>query len=264
MWPTKEQMDSQVNRAFLLGLCRPSRGDLGEIVAAAYLLFCGDVLRYRVDCKLETFSVPADCWARLLKNPDCKPSPEKDVPVSVNFLQFCRNDLGFGLRHVWNENFLRYMYERCCAFYADEGCPLYGAYASIRCWDNERKDHFYVPLLISIKTRTDYTHAQATTDNNLIIKGLFNIGQERALVLAVLLNREASGGHRSDDSTSTNSMTDRNLRSKSKRMLQHVSQESRGHDPGVCNRKIVSEIIAIPTEDPFGLTSVARDVTQSQ
>ena len=57
----------QAKMAFSSGLCRPEKGDIGEIFSALYMLFCGDTLRQKQDPKLQVFSVPLEDWFVLLK-----------------------------------------------------------------------------------------------------------------------------------------------------------------------------------------------------
>ena len=47
------------------GLFQPSRGDLGELVCATYLLFCGDMLRSKNGNDYNTFWVPVSRWVEL-------------------------------------------------------------------------------------------------------------------------------------------------------------------------------------------------------
>jgi hypothetical protein len=49
------------------GLCLPEKGDSGEIMAALYMLFCGDVLRYAADNSMRTFSVPLLDWYAAMR-----------------------------------------------------------------------------------------------------------------------------------------------------------------------------------------------------
>ena len=57
----------QAKVAFSSGLCRPEKGDIGEIFLALYMLFCGDILRQKQDPKLQAFSIPLEDWFVLLK-----------------------------------------------------------------------------------------------------------------------------------------------------------------------------------------------------
>lgn len=58
----------QARKAFSTNLCLPEKGDAGEIFAALYMLFCGDILRKEANTSLATFSVSLDEWFKLLKN----------------------------------------------------------------------------------------------------------------------------------------------------------------------------------------------------
>jgi hypothetical protein len=59
----------KMGEIFSTGLCLPNRGDLGELAAAIYLLFCGDLLRKRIDASYKTFSVPLTDFIDLLSPP---------------------------------------------------------------------------------------------------------------------------------------------------------------------------------------------------
>ena len=65
----------QAKMAFSSGLCRPEKGDVGEIFSALYMLFCGDILRQKQDPKLQAFSVPLEDWFDLLKRGSSKKLP---------------------------------------------------------------------------------------------------------------------------------------------------------------------------------------------
>jgi hypothetical protein len=60
----------RMSELFCTGLCHPHQGDLGEIAAATYLLFCGDLLRKRIkDDYYQTFSVSLADFVRCVVNP---------------------------------------------------------------------------------------------------------------------------------------------------------------------------------------------------
>jgi hypothetical protein len=60
----------RMSELFCTGLCRPHQDDLGEIAAATYLLFCGDLLRKRIeDDYYQTFSVSLADFVRCVVNP---------------------------------------------------------------------------------------------------------------------------------------------------------------------------------------------------
>ena len=65
----------QAKMAFSSGLCRPEKGDIGEIFSALYMRFCGDILCQKQDPKLQAFSVPLEDWFDLLKQGGSKKLP---------------------------------------------------------------------------------------------------------------------------------------------------------------------------------------------
>jgi len=85
---------AKVIELFSTGLCSPSRGSVGEIATAIYMLFCGDVLRSKIDGRMETFSVPLHDWVALLISPsesvDLKQSAS-NIELYINFIQVCQN-----------------------------------------------------------------------------------------------------------------------------------------------------------------------------
>ena len=69
----KKFWTEQAARAFTEGICIPDKGDGGEIFAALYMLFCGDVLRRKNDVSngrgmYSNFVVSLDDWFSLLMN----------------------------------------------------------------------------------------------------------------------------------------------------------------------------------------------------
>jgi hypothetical protein len=62
---------SKALEIFTRGICWPNKGDVGEIGAALYLLFCGDRIRKKVQKTLsyDTFAIPFDAWLNSLMDP---------------------------------------------------------------------------------------------------------------------------------------------------------------------------------------------------
>ena len=54
---------------FTNGLCRPVRGDVGEVAAAFYMLACGDKIRKHHDNTLKAFSIALSKWFAVMKDP---------------------------------------------------------------------------------------------------------------------------------------------------------------------------------------------------
>ena len=65
-------------------MCRPEKGDAGEIFAALYMLFCGDILRKQENELMERFSVSLQDWFRLLKNGGSKEELTNTKPVKAS------------------------------------------------------------------------------------------------------------------------------------------------------------------------------------
>ena len=220
-----------------------------------------------------TFSVSASAWVKLLESGGIPTGlvGEQERAVEINFIQFCRNDLRFGLSDVCNESFLELLYSSCCAVYAHEGCSLYDGTAAIR-WE-EANQYQYTPLILTIKTREGNTDGAARKNVDSIVKELCAIGQQRALVLVVLLDRECDFGQEkemavSEDSSSvedgTNTGRKRPARTAQKSPTWQTKASASYKLPiEECCTAIVSRVISIPEDDSFGLTELVRSVTGS-
>jgi AAA domain len=138
---------------FSSGLCKPNKGDLGEIGAALYLLFCGDSMRFRLNPKLTTFAVPFEEWLNVLKDPSLVSNPSftmasgRNVDM-ISFVQIRRLHLRMPLEELITQDFLRHLYVSGTACYLYEACPVFDIIASIR-----SKGGTYKALLISVKAR---------------------------------------------------------------------------------------------------------------
>jgi len=144
-------------------VCRPSKGDIGEVACALYLLFCGDKIRYAIDKELKQFSVPLDIWISLLLNPkqEVTDIAINQRPVaSVSCVQVCRNYLRHSLKqimpllpHWYKSGRAMYSYSNCQGF--DLIVPVrYQKRAAIPNEENEEQ-YDYCPLLVSIKNWLD-------------------------------------------------------------------------------------------------------------
>jgi hypothetical protein len=137
---------------FSSGLCKPNKGDLGEIGAALYLLFCGDSMRFRLNPKLTTFAVPFKEWLNVLKDPSLVSNPAftmasgRNVDM-ISFVQIRRLHLRMPLKQLITHDFLHHLYVSGTACYLYEACPIFDIIASIR------SGRSYKALLISVKAR---------------------------------------------------------------------------------------------------------------
>jgi len=56
----------QMKKIFSQGICRPEKGDFGEVMVALYFLFCADMLRRQHNDRYHTFSVSLEDWIEIL------------------------------------------------------------------------------------------------------------------------------------------------------------------------------------------------------
>jgi hypothetical protein len=224
-----------MGQALTTGLCNPYQGDMGELAGAAYLLFCGDLLRKEVDNRYMTFSVPlADFVERLLRpNQDGKPQkvsksnePRLYAKAHVNFIQVVRNYIRFDTPDISQQELLEDSYISGCAYYR---FPIsdyyYNIVATIRLTRFDGSFH-YVPLLVSVSTE-DTTSSQLEKLQNMenVLEGANTIG----MGIRLLFGR----------STPRNS---------------HPEQLLTSTDVDLLLRGVsVSKVVTVPEDDPFGI-----------
>jgi len=149
-------------------ICRPAKGDIGEVACALYLLFCADRIRYSIDKELKQFSVPFDKWVSLLLNPKQKINDDviNQRPIaSVSCVQVCRNYLRHSLKDIMP--LLPHWYRSGRAMYTYNNCKSFDLIVPVRyrrpeaepSQDNEEQ-YDYCPLLVSIKNRLETTPKQ--------------------------------------------------------------------------------------------------------
>jgi len=139
--------------AFQSQLCLPQKGDAGEVFAALYMLFCGDVLRFEnrpaenAVMGIPPFAISLQEWVSLLRSGKRKSLGfvSKDAPVKqISVIQFCRNHLR-SPKSFWNLDILKYLHTAGVGFYTFSMCPAIDLVASIRVGEK------YYPLLVSVK-----------------------------------------------------------------------------------------------------------------
>ena len=151
----------------------------------------------------------------------------------------------------------------CCAVYADEGAPLYDAYASIRF--TQSSGISYIPLFVSIKTREGYTKKNGRGDIYKIVKKVYPVTKS-ALILLVLLDRDDDGDNDDEEFTTRERQENKTPAQKKPRQVDgwaKAANESLSLPIGECHKEIVSRVISIPSTDKYGLTNVVRGVTRS-
>jgi hypothetical protein len=243
---------------FSKGLCIPEKGNIGEVMSALYLLFCGDILRFQKDKKLRTFSISLNEWFTMLRHPqvatedsssssivsldkgeaieedDCSIGPK----LEVSFIQVCRN---YFQGHGWyNHKALERMYKSGIAMYVFPGCKGIDLVASIRV-TNENQDVAYHPLLVSVKCSKQANGKEAfdkmreflTTTVRKEQSGFKN----NALCLLVVIGRATKG-----------------------KEVIPLDCDNLGTFPA----EDTFRLIEVPEEDPFGISSNVNRATESQ
>ncbi len=153
---------SKICEIFSKGLCIPNQGNLEEIAGACYLLFCGDLIRKRLDPSYRTFSVPLDDYVACLTqhnlvdsstvgNVQFKHRELRYTEAHVSFIHVVRNYMRFPLQELARLDILKDMYTAGVAFYSYPLCPAFDMVASIRLTKADNT-FCYVPLLVSIST----------------------------------------------------------------------------------------------------------------
>jgi hypothetical protein len=178
-------------------LCIPEMGNLGKVMSALYMLFCGDMLRERNDLKLQLFSVSLIEWYAVLRNPSmdvplfgCTGDTEQ-VRMDISFIQVCHNYLrGDG----WNTTIaLEWMYKAAFAIYMHPNSMGIDILASIRVIQNGIVS--YHPLLVSVKCHLTFSHGEIIKEFKKMEELLMDVRQDvnatntSALCLLLLIGR---------------------------------------------------------------------------
>jgi hypothetical protein len=180
------------------GICRPNKGDLGEVAAAMYLLFCGDLIRKRIDPMYTTFSISFADWLSVLKDPKSKSKALQDQQTTyvhtagatdeVSFVQFRRLHFRLPLVKLLTQVFLKHLSLSGTACYLYEENNTFDLVASIQ--SKAGNEDSYKPLLISVETGMVEFDApaieQAFADMETATQGIAG----GAVVMLVLVGRE--------------------------------------------------------------------------
>jgi hypothetical protein len=223
---------------FSRGLCRPHKGDIGEVAAALYLLFCGDALRKTVDMGLTRFEAPLSKWISLLACPalsvaagDIPDILLRDGPC-ISFIQVCRNYLRHSVQALSTGRYLQDWYEAGCAFYSYPGCPAYDLIAPVRYKDNAGMTK-YCPMLVSIKNQQRYPEDVANVELESMKRALSKMGITVGVCLLLLIG----------SSEGTRWSTD----------VENIDWDS------LAEGNIISAKIAVPESDCFGCWNLAAN-----
>lgn len=215
---------------FVSGMCRPNKGDLGEIGAALYLLFCGDRIRRLKGSSYEAFSVPFQEWFEILLAPHVERAQmEFSTEVDqVSFIQFRRLYFRLSFKEMLTQDFLMDLYTSGTACYLYEGCPVFDMVASVKSGQE------YKPLLISVKARQKFSQASVDATYVLLKKAYKN-----AFHMLVLIGREEDVSYDYTDE---------------------------GHEAEPTQAVTTNELllVSVPSNDPFGVTDLVLKITSQK
>lgn len=127
---------------FSMGLCTPAKGDIGEIAAALFMLFCGDELRMEINKKLETFAVPLQEWLKKMGATPIIQVADEDCREEkhVSFIQFCRNYVRLSPGEIANnQEYLRELHESACGIYMYSGAVACDLLAAVSCRPKKKR-----------------------------------------------------------------------------------------------------------------------------
>ncbi|CAJ1937441.1 unnamed protein product [Cylindrotheca closterium] len=206
-------------------LCRPEKGDVGEVAAAFYMLACGDELRFEHSRDLTQLSVPLENWiARMQQGKGAKLCKSTAKP-SVNFIQVCRNYLRYSLKEFKDSRLLEHWYLGGRASYAYASCKAYDMLVPLQYTVNGTLH--YCPMLVSVKNRVAYSANQ----RKAAIEAMHNVFTDAKVETGVCMLFHIGLANTSDISSSLSDT--------------------------FCQGKVVSVTIVVPTEDEFGATNLA-------
>ena len=208
-------------------LCRPEKGDVGEVAAAFYMLACGDKLRYEQSNELTKLSVPLEMWINSLQGNHGRnlTTDAWTEGPTINFIQVCRNYLRHSLEEMQNSGLLKQWYRGARASYAYASCPAYDLLIPVE-YELENGDVCYCPMLVSVKNRLSYSEKQRETALDAMkaeLEGMTGV----CLLLLIGLEHESS-------ETSQNTATFE-----------------------FSNGAVSTVVIEVPKRDRFGATNLA-------
>jgi hypothetical protein len=177
---------------------------------------------------------------------------------------------------------LKHIYMSACITHCYDNCEAFDAVGAIRYTSSDGAEPEYLPLVVSMKTRAhiidDYDICAAT---DAMIGALYGAGQERGLCLLVLLDQDqifttsnesgdgvgteevlSSSSASNTGETPSSSVTDMLESSataqQKNRDWPQIAKEAKDASVDAAGSQIVSKVIQIPKNDPFGITKLMR------
>ena len=210
-------------------LCRPEKGDVGEVAAAFYMLACGDELRFESAKNLSQLSVPLEMWIERLHGNQSGSLANDDAQTegpTVNFIQFCRNYLRHSVKEIQDSGLLRHWYRGARALYAYACCPAYDLLIPVKY--KHGNGYEYCPMLVSVKNRLSYSEKQRTAAVDAMKSALEDASDATGVCMLLLIGLERQ------------SLASR-----------HATKFKFSHG------SITTVVVEVPQNDEFGATNLA-------
>ena len=243
----------KLGQIYSSGLCRPEKGDFGEVLTSLYFLLCADALR---DEELETFSVGFDEWVEVLcrggrsesgvgeskrdQHSRKRKTPQEQktkFPISLSCIQFCRNFLR-SYQEDWSsfgdQKFLSSLYRSGTGMFTFAGCKLIDGMIPLRRFNGNQPVFF--PLLVSIKSHIYFPPGAAAELANEMVDKAESSGLTHALCLVVVFGQTTKSD---DNNLSLNANTVKEL----------------------VEKGLVPAVFRIPANDEFGTTQQFLELT---
>ena len=243
----------KLGQIYSSGLCRPEKGDFGEVLTSLYFLLCADALR---DEELETFSVGFDEWVEVLcrggrsesgvgeskrdQHSRKRKTPQEQktkFPISLSCIQFCRNFLR-SYQVDWSsfgdQKFLSSLYRSGTGIFTFAGCRLIDGMIPLRRFNGNQPVFF--PLLVSIKSHIYFPPGAAAELANEMVDKAESSGLTHALCLVVVFGQTTKSD---DNNLSLNANTVKEL----------------------VEKGLVPAVFRIPANDEFGTTQQFLELT---
>jgi hypothetical protein len=207
-------------------LCRPAKGDLGEVAASFYMLACGDELRYEQSRDLTQLSVPLEKWIAKLQQGKGKTSiVTGEEKASVNFIQVCQNYLRYKLKEIQDSGLLRHWYLGGRASYMYHPCQAYDILVPVQ-YTLDGVLH-YCPMLVSVKNQVSFGANERKAAIEAMQEVFTGANIKTGVCMLLLIG------------------------------LDNTAEEPLSLSDTFSHGKVVTITIVVPNEDRFGATNLA-------
>ena len=264
---SKKWWAGKLSEIISTGMVIPENGNL-EVVVAWYMLFCGDLLRKRINeennlkgIQLYTqFSVSLDAWLQLMmsggKNTQV---PIEECEVSVGFIQLCRNPLR-SYRESWaslaDQSFLKHIFESGIALYVFPNCPLIDIVVPLRITPGTNSKTEYISMFVSIKCGEGYSDKELAEECEKMKERAVSDKLDKALCLLILFASDPIPNKKLPAQSDT-----KHEQGEGDRQAYELKEEGEKISSLWSCDGVVSRFVRVPLDDAFGLTDVFKKVT---